>query len=76
MYNLDNFGERFGMAIKSRIGEVGISNFGEKMEIIDYIDNRNITVKFEDGTVVSGKPYCCFKDGKIQNPNYYQKPLQ
>ena len=63
------------MAIKSRIGEVGISTFGEKMEIIEYVNNSNITVKFEDGTVVSGKTYGCFKDGRINNTNYYQRRI-
>ena len=58
-----------------RTGEIGVSNFGEKMEIIDYISSSDITVKFEDGTIVSGKTYGCFKDGKIKNPNFYQRRI-
>ncbi len=51
---------------------IGISkqmNCGMNATIIDYINKGNITVKFDDGTVISNRSYGNFKDGKINNPN-------
>lgn len=56
----------------SRIGEVSISNNGESMKIIEYFSGVNITVQFEDGTVVTNKTYANFKKGDILNPNFYR----
>lgn len=50
-----------------RIGEIRFNNNGEKMKIIEYINNRNITIQFEDGHVVTAE-YCNFKKGSIKNP--------
>ena len=50
-----------------RIGETKINNYGSKMEIIDYIDSKNITVKFENGYIVKGREYKDFKKGKIKS---------
>ena len=55
----------------SRIGEVSISNNGESMKIVEYFSGVNITVQFEDGTVVVNKTYANFKKGNILNPNFY-----
>ena len=56
----------------TRIGEVSYSTYGQKMTIIEYNDSTDLSVKFEDGTVVKNKTYSAFKRGKIGNPNYYQ----
>lgn len=53
----------------SRIGEVNIATNGMKMKIIEYRSSSNITVQFEDGTIVENKSYGVFKSGKIGNPN-------
>lgn len=51
-----------------KIGEVSYSNDGEKMKIVCYTNNENIAVEFEDGTVVYGRTYNAFKEGKIKKP--------
>lgn len=53
-----------------RIGETSIATNGQKMTIIGYIRNDNITVQFEDRTVVKHKDYYSFRDGYIKNPNF------
>ena len=55
-----------------RVGAVQIAQNGQTMKIIEYIDNKNITVEFEDGTIVKNKQLVNFKNGTIRNPN---KPL-
>ena len=53
---------------KYRIGETSISSEGLKMEIIEYKDSDNITIKFEDGTIVKNIQYGNFKRGNVKNP--------
>ena len=55
-----------------RVGAIQIAQNGQTMKIIEYIDNKNITVEFEDGTIVKNKQLINFKNGTIRNPN---KPL-
>ena len=55
-----------------RLGEVGRSFFGQEMTIIEYNNSTDLSVKFEDGTIVKHKTYTAFKRGQIGNPNYYQ----
>jgi hypothetical protein len=58
----------------SRIGEVSLSNKGQKMEIISWHSthdtSNSIDVRFEDGTIVRNKTYHSFKNGGIKNPNF------
>ena len=51
------------------IGETNTALNGQKMTIIDWVGFSNITIKFEDDTVVKGKRYDHFKSGYIVNPN-------
>lgn len=46
------------------------ANNGQIMTIIKYENNNDITVQFEDGTIIPGKKYAYFKKGAIANPNY------
>lgn len=55
-----------------KIGEISISTVGQKMKIIEYYNSSNITVEFEDGTIIKNKQYSNFKSGNIKNPNYYK----
>ena len=55
-----------------RIGETQIAQNGQMMKIIEYVDNKNITVQFDDGAIVKNKQLVNFKNGTIRNPN---KPL-
>ena len=50
-------------------GETRIANNGQKMTIVAYRGSEDIDVKFEDGTVVTGKAYSSFVRGCIRNPN-------
>lgn len=52
-----------------RIGETSINNKGEKMTIVKYSDANNISVKFDDETIVENVSYKSFRLGQIKNPN-------
>ena len=54
---------------KSRVGETSISTNGEKMTIIRYEGTNDVTVMFEDGTVVEHVRCNNFVKGRIANPN-------
>lgn len=57
-----------------KLGQVGINNSGQKMTIVEYFNAHNITVKFEDGTIVTNKTFQNFKNGEVMNyntPCYY-----
>ena len=51
---------------KNREGEVNTANNGMKMTITAYHNANNITVVFEDGTIVKNKTYAHFKKGNIK----------
>lgn len=56
-----------------RLGEIGVSACGLRMKIIEYNSNEDISVQFEDGTIVRHKAYGDFKRGHIGNPNVVSK---
>ena len=39
---------------------------GEIAKIVKYLNNGNIDVQFEDGTIVQNKTYQAFKTGHIK----------
>lgn len=47
---------------EERIGETQINNQGLKMTIIEYRNNNDIDVQFEDGTILKHKKYNKFKN--------------
>ena len=51
----------------SRVGERGTATNGLSMEIIQYIDNSNMIVRFEDGSEVKTF-YQSFKNGNVSHP--------
>ena len=53
----------------NRIGETNTASNGMRMTIIDYKATNNITVKFEDGTIIANKTYKNFTTGRIKNTN-------
>ena len=62
---MDNFGTK-----TERIGEININNNGKyKMKIIEYINEKNIIVQFQDkyGAIVHTN-YHAFIQGKVKNP--------
>lgn len=52
-----------------RIGESRMQRCGQMATIVECPNSRNITVKFDDGTLVSGLQYNNFLKGVIGNPN-------
>ena len=56
--------------LKNRVGEVNINFQGLKMKIIEYRKAIDMTVQFEDGTVVKKVAYKEFSSGSIKNLNY------
>ena len=55
--------------VKERIGQETINNQGYSMKIIDYINNKNIIVKFQDEyQYQTNATYDNFIKGKIKNP--------
>lgn len=54
---------------KDRIGEKRTMNCGLEAEIIEYFNNKNITLRFEDGCIVKNKRYKNFKQGYIAHPS-------
>lgn len=53
---------------QNRIGEVNTNTFGSLMEIIDYKDANNITVKSDNGYILKEVQYGNFKRGKMRTP--------
>lgn len=55
---------------KIRVGEKTTNNSGETVEIVEYFNKKNITVKFESGHVKTNVFYKNFKNGFCKNPYY------
>ena len=55
--------------MNSRVGEKIIDNYGVEIEIIEYINCRNIKVRFNDEfKAIINTRYDCFLDKRIKNP--------
>lgn len=52
-----------------RVGETYTSKQGERYTIIAYRSNRDCDVRFEDGTIVTGRSYFHCKNSSVLNPN-------
>ena len=52
---------------KERIGEVWYNSCGNKMTVIDYKDNKHVTVEFDDGFMTTCR-YLDFKRGYVKSP--------
>ncbi len=55
---------------KTHMNETILAGNGQKMTIIDYKKYEDITVQFEDGTIVEHVRYGDFKLGNIANPKF------
>ena len=53
-----------------RIGETRQASNGQMMTIIDYKNIDDVTIQFEDGTIVYKQRYTHYLKGYIKNPNY------
>lgn len=62
---------------KKWIGQKNMSTQGQTMEIIEYFNNKNITVKIiEDGTIIKNKRLDHFLNGNIENPNFVKGKIK
>jgi len=50
------------------LGNTFQSKYGEKFKVIDYVDNENVTLEYEDGTVVTSRSVN-IRQGNPPNPN-------
>ena len=57
------------VSAKNRLGETRMMNCGMEATIIRYNTNKDIDVRFKDGTLVKHRQYREFKKGEIANPN-------
>ena len=55
---------------EERIGKESTSVCGQRMKVVEYTNNRNFKVQFEDGTIVNGSQFRLFEDGTMRNPNF------
>ena len=51
-----------------RTGEIHITNEGREVEIIEYINSNNCTIKFEDGITLTKRYYSNIIKGKVKKP--------
>lgn len=54
--------------IKNKIGETNTTSYGSHMTIINYIDYKNVIVKFDGSGYEKTTSYEQFKDGKVKSP--------
>jgi len=64
------------LRFNDRTGETRVANNGEKMTIIAYRDAKDIDIRFDDGTVLTGRDYQDFSAGRIRNPNSHHTNLR
>lgn len=63
------------MPLINRLGESNYNKKGEKITIIEYINNQDISIQFEDGVIVKHKTYKNFKDGSVKHPIRYEETI-
>lgn len=62
--------------LEGRVGEQSIASNGMTITILEYFSSDNLTVQFEDGTVVHNKTYRRFCGGQIAHPTLSTKLLK
>ena len=58
-----------------RIGMKKQNNDGEWMEIIEYFNKDNISVRFDDGIIAKNRIYKDFQSGRIRHPNFFLRRI-
>lgn len=54
--------------MKDRVGEKWVTNEGYEIEIIEYLNSKNITIKFSCGNILSNIMYGNIIKGRVRNP--------
>lgn len=60
--------DRYKTDKQNRTGETKMMNCGQKCTIVEYYNSHNMTVQFENGTILHKKYYSDFVHGRIKNP--------
>lgn len=66
----NNISSRNTEAKRKYMGMIKTMNNGRSAKLINYIDWGNISVEFDDGTIVTQRTMSSFLNGQISNPNY------
>ena len=53
-----------------RIGDTFVNGQGLTYKVIDFIDHDNVTIQFEDGTIIKNRSSGDVRQGISTNPNY------
>lgn len=53
--------------IINRLGEKFLTKYNEQFEIIEYINNKNCSIRFDDGTIVRNLQYHQVRKGLVKN---------
>lgn len=59
--------------LQNIIGKKYSTNEGYEIEIIEYFDSNNCTIKFDDGFIRSNVKYDLIRKGKIKNRSHFSK---
>jgi len=60
--------KNISISIKNHIGETNTTGYGSLMTVINYIDYRNIIVRFDKSDYEKNTSYEQFKDGRVKSP--------
>jgi len=52
----------------NRVGEKYVTKEGYEVEIIEYVNGNDCTVRFDDGTIIKNRMFYSIKIGSISNP--------
>lgn len=55
------------MKVKNRVGKKYITNVGYEIEIIEYFNAKNSTIKFNDNTLIKNVVFKQIKNRNIKN---------
>lgn len=72
LYNLEYSKFKKGCIDKPvfRVGEIFYNSYGESMEIIEYINSKKCTIKFNDGKVLENINYRNLKKGQVKKRRF------
>ena len=61
--------EKLEQSKSQRLGEIAYNTYGTLMKIVEYKNNKDITIEFQDEYKIKRKTdYKCFRRGGIKNP--------
>jgi len=55
---------------KNRVGEIYTTNEGYRIEIVEYFNAENCSIKFDDGNILKNVVFNTVTSGSIKNRNH------